>query len=62
MIAFPYANDLLEGMEIKYFKSDLTREDLNNKDIIKELREKGLINTNEEAYFKGLAIRAKEEK
>jgi hypothetical protein len=61
-IRFPKAKDLLGEMKIEYHPYDITWEDLNNKEVLKELLEKKLIDKDEKAYIDQLAIAAKEEK
>lgn len=57
-INFPNAMGLLSGLKLEYFYYDITWEDLNRKEFVKELQEKKLITNKEKAYFDSLAMEA----
>ena len=55
-IKFPKAKVLLSGLKLEYSYYDITWEDLNNKEFIKEIQDKRLITNKEKAYFDSLAM------
>ncbi|MFZ4413811.1 MAG: hypothetical protein ACOYOV_12065 [Bacteroidales bacterium] len=58
-IHFPNAVNLIKGMKLEYAFYDLTWEDLNNENVLKELLDKKLIDSDEKTYFDKIAIEAK---
>jgi hypothetical protein len=60
-IKFPTAKELLDELKLHYFYSDITWEDLNKNEFIKELEEKKLLSIKEKAYFDSLAMEATED-
>lgn len=54
-INFPSANDLLEKLTLKKYYYDITWEDLNDEEVIKEFKEKSLISDNEMSDLKTMS-------
>lgn len=61
-IHFPLAKDLLDDMKVKWHFYDITWEDLHNTEILQEMREKKLIDADEESFISELAISAEKQK
>ena len=57
-IRFPSARNLLGEMKLEYHYYDLTWEDLNNKEVLKEMIDLQLIRAEDKIYFDELAIKA----
>jgi hypothetical protein len=55
-IQFPSARTLLKGVGIECHFYDITWDDLNNKEVIAEMRHKELLNSKEEAYLMEKAV------
>jgi len=59
-IKWPKAHELLDGFSLKVYFSDITFEDLNNKSLLNELKEKNIINEADVKYIseinKGIEI------
>ena len=53
---FPEAKELLDEIDINVFYYDITWEDLNNKDVLKEMVKKGLFSKNEMAHVAETAV------
>jgi hypothetical protein len=55
-VKFPEAKNLLDEIEINVFYYDITWEDLNNKEVLKEMVKKGLFSKNEMAHVAETAV------
>jgi hypothetical protein len=61
-IHFPDAKSLVKGIKLECYYYNITWEDLNNKEVIKEMVNHEILSWQEAAYFEELVISAKEEK